>query len=157
MISKQNIGKFSVVVFLTLLIWVWADLAQDEELSIEVTLTADNEASPNWWMAFRQPSGALSQTLHLDELLLKGPVSTVQRLEGQHFLDMGLTVSPARFGVPGPQSFSLLPFFREQDSIRRQGVTVESCTPATIEIEVKEMEWVENLPVKCFDGVGESD
>lgn len=156
MISKQNIGKFFMVVFLTLLIWVWADLSQDEELSVEVTLTADNEASPAWWMAFRQqPNGPFSQSIHLEELVLKGPVATIQRLEGERFLAVsGLTVSSARFGAPGAQTFSLLPFLREQDSIHRQGVTVESCTPATIEVEVKEMERVENLPVYCFDGSG---
>ena len=155
MISKQNIGKFFMVVFLTLLIWVWADLSQDAELSVEVTLTADNEASPTWWMAFRQQSGALSQSIHLEELVLKGPAATIQRLDNERSLTaLGLTVSSARFGASGTQTFSLLPFLRDQDSIRRQGVTVESCTPATIEVEVKEMELVENLPVYCFDGEG---
>lgn len=155
MISKQNMGKFCVVVFLTLLIWIWADLAQDEELPIELTLTVDNDANPNWWMAFSQPSsGALSQSIHLEELVLKGPVATIQRLGNQRPLDFGLTVAPARFGTPGSQTFPLLPYLREQDSISRQGVTVESCSPATIDVEVREMVLEENLPVFCFDGAG---
>ena len=32
--TKFNWGKLIIVVFLTLLIWIWADLALDEELPI---------------------------------------------------------------------------------------------------------------------------
>ncbi len=151
-ISKQTIGKFSIVVFLTLLIWVWADLSQDESLTLtEVPIRINNDASRSWWMAFRNPpDGAPSQDFYLKELVVKGPAGTIQKLKQESSLNLNLLISPDGSGGAGRHPFNILSFLRDNDNIRSQGVTVESCEPQRIDVEVVSMVSA-TIPVRCYD------
>ncbi|UCC23471.1 MAG: hypothetical protein JSW23_05305, partial [Planctomycetota bacterium] len=54
-IRKINSGKILVVVFITVLIWVWADLALDEELPDKpAVIVIDESATPKLWVSFNQ-------------------------------------------------------------------------------------------------------
>jgi hypothetical protein len=54
MVKNPKLGKISIVVFLTVLIWVWSDLAQDEPMSLSnyVTITVARPSDPTLWVSF---------------------------------------------------------------------------------------------------------
>ena len=53
MIKKLKPGKISIVVFLTALIWVWADLAQDDRLTLsDVRIEVAKSTDPSLWVNF---------------------------------------------------------------------------------------------------------
>ena len=56
---KINLGKVLAVALITVLIWVWADLALDEELPDKpAVIVVDESATPKLWVSFNQDSSA---------------------------------------------------------------------------------------------------
>ena len=54
---RLKYGKIAIVVFLTLLIWVWADLALDETPPDRVAvIEVDDSSSESLWVSFRRKS-----------------------------------------------------------------------------------------------------
>ena len=73
MVRKINYGKIAVVVFLTVLIWVWADLALDEEHTIpSVTISVAKSTDPSLWVSFNE-----EPAVSVDNVVLKGPASRI--------------------------------------------------------------------------------
>ena len=76
---KIKIGKLITVVFLTVLIWIWADLALVEEFSLsKIPIAIGKSTDPALWMNFVNPDGSLSSSLLVDAV---GPEGT--HLQGQ--------------------------------------------------------------------------
>jgi hypothetical protein len=51
--KKIKFGKIAIVVFLTVLIWVWADLARDEQLPLpDVVVEVAKSSNPELWVSF---------------------------------------------------------------------------------------------------------
>ena len=72
MLKKIKIRKVAVVVFLTLLIWVWADLALDTEKPFyNATISISRIANPNLWISFKERSFDRFINLHWTILLLQ--------------------------------------------------------------------------------------
>ena len=69
--------KIAVVVFLTALIWVWADLALDTEHPIPRTTIKMGRSRPNLWISFGGESA-----IDINNVILKGPVSKVNDAKG---------------------------------------------------------------------------
>ena len=87
--KKIKFGKISIVVFLTALIWVWADLAQDEPLNLpDVVVEVAKSSNPALWVSFvaEREEPALRTSVTLESVVLKGParkVAAVKRLREQ--------------------------------------------------------------------------
>ena len=83
MAKKPKLGKISIVVFLTVLIWVWADLAQDEPMSLSsyVTIAVARPSDPTVWVSFEGPESVLLPSVTIDAIDLKGPASRVTEVE----------------------------------------------------------------------------
>src|SRR4030042_1057708 len=84
MAKKIKFGKISVTVFLTALIWVWADLAQDAPLELAgvVKLTVSNPSDPNLWIALEESEGrTLRQSLTFKSVTLKGAAWGIDDVE----------------------------------------------------------------------------
>ena len=63
MAKKINYGKVLVVASITVLIWVWADLALDEKLSVSnVNITIAKSSNPNFWVSFGNESSVSINT-----------------------------------------------------------------------------------------------
>jgi len=99
MSKKIKFSKISIVVFLTALIWVWADLAQDERLELTnvVTVTVARPDDPNLWVSIQEhrddSSVSLRSSLLVDTVVLKGPasrVADVERMKNKGTLDLDL-------------------------------------------------------------------
>ena len=73
-LKKTKYRKIAVVIFLTLLIWVWADLATDETLSVTNTpIRIPKVGDPRIWISFDKES-----TVYIDNFTLKGPASKIR-------------------------------------------------------------------------------
>jgi hypothetical protein len=151
MVKKVNYGKILVVVFITVLIWVWADLALDEVFSVSnVNITAKS-TNPGLWVSFGDKSSAF-----IDKMVLKGPASKIADVKRklkdgslvlEFFLDPGQTETIAS---PGEYTLPLLTFLRQSDQIKRLGLTVESCEPQTLSVKVVGLV-KKPLTIRCVD------
>jgi len=151
MVKKVNYGKILVVVFITVLIWVWADLALDEVFSVSnVNITAKS-TNPGLWVSFGDKASAF-----IDKMVLKGPASRITDVKRklkdgslvlEFFLDPGQTETIAS---PGEYTLPLLTFLRQSDQIKRLGLTVESCEPQTLSVKVVGLV-KKPLTIRCVD------
>ena len=161
--AKQNrrLGKISLTIILTILIWVWADLSQDEERSLTnlVALDLARPGDETLWVSFVGTDGTLNSTAILDNVTLKGPASQIaeiDRTRKKGLLNLNLVVIPEDEGlteVGDAFSFNVLEFLRDSTEIRDLGLTVESCEPAIVTVHVRRL--VEKtVPVQCVDEDG---
>jgi hypothetical protein len=147
MAKKLKFGKISIVVFLTALIWVWADLAQDERLNLtDVVVEVAKSSNPALWVCFvaEQENPDLQTSVTLDSVVLKGPasrVAEVRRLRNKGTLDMSLYLVPEREGMTKTdvRTLDVLDFLKRSDEIRQLGLTVENCEPKKLTLRVQEL------------------
>jgi len=151
MLKNTNYGKILVVAFITILIWVWADLAQDEELSISnTTISIAKSANPDLWVSFNNESATA-----IDKIVLKGPASRIADIK-RKLNDGSLTIEffldPEQLTtITGPQYLlNLLEFLRRGDQIRQLGLTVKSCEPGVLNVQVAKLV-KKLLNVMCVD------
>ncbi len=145
--EKVKFGKISIVVFLTALIWVWADLAQDEMLPLsDVVVEIAKSSNPALWVCFVGPQNepALQTSVTLDSVVLKGPASRVQevkRLKNRGALDLNLFLTPEQEGITkaDTRTLDVLDFLKHSDELRRLGLTVEDCEPKELTLRVQEL------------------
>jgi hypothetical protein len=151
MVKKVNYGKILVVVFITVLIWVWADLALDEVFSVSSVNITAKSTNPGLWVSFGDKSSAF-----IDKMVLKGPASRMADVKRklkdgslvlEFFLDPGQTETIAS---PGEYTLPLLAFLRQSDQIKRLGLTVESCEPQTLSVKVVGLV-KKPLTIRCVD------
>lgn len=152
MVKKVKYGKITIVIFLTVLIWVWADLALDETLPDKPAVVVVYEsANPKLWVSFDQASSADIR------ITLSGPhpaISEERRKsrEGKK-LEIDFDAAQEKMDVPGDYSLRLLPFLQKDKKLRRLGLKVKSCDPEVLDVQVVELV-NKPLTVKCFDENG---
>ncbi len=149
--AKIRYGKILAVVILTVLIWVWADLAKTEEFSLSgAVITVAKSANPDLWVSFNdEPS------VSIDSIVFKGPASKVDaatRQKNDGSLNLEFFLDPAQEGIntPGIHTLTLLSFFQKDPEIKKLGLKVDSCVPETIDVQVIRLD-KKKLTVKCFD------
>jgi hypothetical protein len=156
MAKKIKFGKISIVVFLTALIWVWADLAQDERLELSgVVIEVARSSDPALWVSFvvdgAKPN--LQTSITLDTVVLKGPASRVAEVsrrknKGALNLDLFLAPEQEKSTQEGDSTRDVLELLKASDEIGKLGLTVESCEPRTLTIRVRKLVKA-NVPVEC--------
>lgn len=151
MIEKIKYKKIAVVIFLTLLIWVWADLALDERLTISNTrINIAKSVNPRIWVSFDS-----EQFVMVDEFVLKGPASKINyarraKSDGTLNFDFTFDADQANMIDSGIHRQNTLDFLRESYQVKRLGLMVESCDPAIITVNVVELV-PKSLTVQCID------
>jgi hypothetical protein len=155
MVRKINYGKILLVVFLTILIWVWADLALDEGLPVSgATISIAKSTNPNLWVSFNDDASFVS----IANIVLKGPASRIGNArrklnDGSLVIEFFLDVEREGLAEAGQHSLDMLSFLKKSDQIKELGLTVESCEPDKLSVDVVKL--VEKrLTVKCFDEDG---
>jgi hypothetical protein len=153
MIGKIKYGKIAIVIFLTILIWVWADLALDEEFTAPKA-TINVAFSPNLWVSFDNKPLA-----SIENIVLKGPASKiaeVRRKLNDGSLALDFFLDPVREGMTttGSHELRILDFIKGSEKIKELGgLTVEDCEPEKIDVNVVEL--VEkSLDIECFNESG---
>ena len=154
MVRKINYGKILLVIFLTVLIWVWADLALDDELPVSgATISIAKSTNPNLWVSFNDES-----FVSIDNIVLKGPASRIGNArrklnDGSLVIEFFLDAEQEGLTDPGKHPLDVLAFLKKSRQIKELGLTVESCEPDKLSVNVVKL--VEKkLTVKCFDEDG---
>lgn len=154
MVKKVNYGKILVVIFITVLIWVWADLALDEKLSVSnVNINVAKSTNPKYWVSFGNESSASAS---INKMVLKGPASKVTDVrrklnDGSLVLEFFLNPEQTEsISSPGEHTLDTLTFIRQSDQIKKLGLTVESCEPQALSVKVVELD-KKSLTIKCID------
>ena len=149
MIRKPKYGKITVVVFITILIWVWADLALDEELPVSNAVVSVVKSNPKLWVSIDNTS-----SFAVEQVVLKGPLRKIaeisKKLEEQESLKFDFDAAEEKMSEPGSYSMPLLPFLKKDKEIKRLGLKVESCKPEMVSVEVVGLV-NRRLDVKCVD------
>ena len=152
MLNKIKYSKITIVIFLTVLIWVWADLALDETLPVPGATIIIAESSDDLWLSF----GGKAST-SLDNIVLKGPASKIADLkrelnEGSLKLKFNLWQG---ITTAGPYTLNVLDFIKKSEEMRDlSGITAESCEPNTLTVDVVKL--VERpLTVQCINESGD--
>lgn len=148
-----NAKTIILVVFITVLIWVWADLAQDEKLAdVSATVYVDETANPNYWVTLE---GELSLPI---KITLVGPASKIAEIERKlrakdpakkFSFDFEFNVETE--GIAEPDVYrrrELLAFLKKDKDIRKLGLNIESVTPEQITVEVKKL-IKQRLTIEC--------
>jgi hypothetical protein len=152
MIKKIKYGKILVIVLLTVLIWVWTDLALDEGFTVSgVEISIAKSTNPASLVSF---GDELSATI--EKMVLRGPASKIADVkrklnDGSLVLEFFWDPSqePTITG-PGENILNVLAFLKQSDQIRQLGLTVESCEPETLTVTVVRLA-KKPLAVKCVD------
>ena len=152
--ARIKYSKVAVVVFLTVLIWVWADMAKTEDITIpNAVIKVAKSTSEDLWVSFDdQPS------VRITKIVLRGATTIIDELQrelttGRNKLQFELDVAQEQVDAPGNNSLLLLPFLRKQRVIRDRGLKVESCQPKMLSVKVVKLR-KESLEVRCFDENG---
>jgi len=151
MLKKIKYGKILTVVFITVLIWVWADMVKTETHPVSgAAISAAESVSPNLWVTFADES-----SVSIDKMVLKGPTSKIDEIkrklrEGRPVLKFFLDPEQTAMTEPGEYTLDVLDFLKKNDRIKRLGLTVESCQPQTIPVSIS-MLVRKSLRVRCVD------
>ena len=153
MAKKIKYSKVMIVIFITVLIWVWADLALDEMLPDKSAVVVVDESGPRQlWISFDQsPSADIKITL-------SGPHTAVTTLDmelrkGLKPLEFVFNAVQEQMDRPGVHTLKLLEFLRKDRELRRRGLMVQSCDPNELSVNVVELA-KRSLTVECFDVSG---
>ena len=145
MAKKINYGKILVVAFLTVLVWVWADRAKTETLSVpSVNISIAKSANPNLWASFDEGQSSLEgPTSRIDE---------VKRKLNNGSLVLEFFLDPQAEGMTAAQQYTVtvVDFLKKSDLIKELGLTVESCQQEILTVKVVEL-LEKSLEVKCVD------
>ena len=148
---KKKIGKIAVVVFITLLIWVWADRALDEQFVVPGGAAVTVARSDPALRVMLNDEASVS----IGSFVLKGPVSKITEVrrglsDGSLVMEFFLEPTAAGMTTPGEYTLDVLSFLKHHDRIRQFGVTVESCEPRGVTVRVVEL-FKKQVAVGCID------
>ncbi|MGA2915369.1 MAG: hypothetical protein ABSE89_05025 [Sedimentisphaerales bacterium] len=149
-----KIKKAVLVIFITCLIWVWADLSLDKDLPDQTITIAASKANPRLWVTIE---GKPEIQVKAD---LKGPARKIGELAGKinagkEKLDVVFDAEKENMGAEGEYSLpDVQKFLAESDRIREYGLSVQAARPDKLQkirvVELKE----KTLPIKCIDETG---
>lgn len=150
--KKIKYGKILVVLFITALIWVRTDLALDEELSVSnATISIAQSFGSNIWTSFDG-----EETVGIENIVLKGSASKIaetRRQIGAGSLKLDFILDPQKYIEANLHPIQLLDVLRKNTQIKKLGLSIESCSPQTITLNVIRLA-EKSLNVKCFDEKG---
>jgi hypothetical protein len=151
MARTVNLGKIVVTMFLTALIWVWADLALDEEYALtNAKISITKSVSPGLWVSFDGQT-----TVGLKKLVLKGSKRRMAEArrrinEGSFVAEFFLDPEHEQMTKAGSYPLDPVSFLKGADKISQLGLTVASCDPNIVSVSVVELA-KKQLTVKCID------
>ncbi len=145
---KPKYGKVVIVVFITILIWVWADLALDEKWPVPNATISIVKSNLKLWVSFDD-----APSVTIEEMVLKGPlrkIADVRKKLEEGGLEINFDAAKEKMNEPGAYPLPLLPFLQKDNEIKRLGLKVESCKPETLSVKVVGLV-SRRLDVKCVD------
>ncbi len=145
MLRKIKYSKVAVVVFLTALIWIWADLALDKTYPVtSLTLGVAKSTDPKFWVVFCEPNAPVDNyksSATIEQIVLRGPQSKIgevsRKIEDNLLsFEFFLNIVEEKMDKPGDHSLPLLQFLQKDKTIKSLGLVVESCKPEDLSVKV---------------------
>lgn len=157
---KIKLSKIAIVMFLTVLIWVYADLAVDDMLPVtNIPVSIARSGNPELWVTFRDKDGPPLSTRTIDKIVLKGPSSRIAEMRRElnnNLFNLAFSLNPEAQNMISPGSYTLnvLDFVRKSEQMKTLGgLTVESCEPNTLTVDVVKL-IKRDLEIRSFDENG---
>jgi hypothetical protein len=157
MMERFKIKKILAVLFLTVLIWVWSDLALDkQDYLTQIPVEMGDSSDPSLLVSFVTEGGVLTDRIIVNTINLKGPggrISDIKKLERTNSLDLNLVLTPDTQGLTKPMENAAWPlesFIKQSPEITNRGLSVEDCTPETASIRVIKLAQ-RAITVRCVD------
>jgi hypothetical protein len=145
-----KIKKIVLVVFITCLIWVWADLSLDDTLENQTVTIVTSKANPKLWVTIE---GKPEIQIKAD---ISGPVGKIGELSqkiqaGKEKLEVTFDAEKENMAAAGDYTIQdVRRFLAESRKIRQYGLGVKTSVPDTLKIKVVELK-EKTLPIKCVD------
>ncbi len=149
--QRFKISKVIVTVVLTLLIWVWADLALDEEFTISnARIVLAKSINPSLWVTFDGRPG-----VSLEKVVFKGSARKVsdarqQINQGRFVPEFYFDPEHERMAAPGEHLLNVVTFLNGTDKTQPLGLTVVAADPNRLTVRIVELQ-KKQLAVKCYD------
>lgn len=156
--SKIKVSKIGGVIFLSVLIWVWSDLALEGELPLKSRpLRLEASDDPSLAMAFETEAGDHDFIAVINQVTLKGPGAVIQEVDRMPREKLEFVITPEMLGVdqPGIYTPPLLDLLRRAITRDKHlaGLTVQSCEPDSVSVRVVRLTRMV-IPVQCVDVQG---
>jgi hypothetical protein len=138
-------------VIFTTLIWVFADLALDEELTISnLKLSVAKSVNPTLWVTFSGQS-----SVPLEKVVLKGSARKIAEARqsinaGRFIREFYFDPEHEKMASPGDHLLNVAEFLKGTDSIRQLGLTITSADPNTLTVSIVELQ-KKQVVVRCLD------
>jgi len=146
-----KLKKAILVIFITCLIWVWADLSLDKDLADQTVTIAVSKANPRLWVTIE---GKPDIQIKAD---FRGPARKTGELiskmnAGREKLDIVFDAEKQNMAAEGEYSLpDVRRFLAESEKIREYGLAVKAARPDKLQkikvVALKE----KTLPIKCVD------
>ena len=147
---KLKPGKIFIVIFLTVIIWVWADLRITEQYTIpNLTVSVAKSVNPNLAVSF----GSDESDFSISQTIITGPAAKLAKLrrsieEGE--FQLNLPFDPEQYQMTESGRLDVLDFLRKNDSIKQYGLTIKSCKPEAVQVNLTPLV-KKSLTVVCVD------
>ncbi|NLH15027.1 MAG: hypothetical protein GX455_00465 [Phycisphaerae bacterium] len=153
----DRIKKYAAVIFLTILIWTYAYLAQEEKISRMATLAVGGGVRSDLQVIFDRPT-----PIPLN-LTLQGPASKVAVLkrrllaadtdQDKERLDFLYDPETQNQSLPGTYTLTIIDLLQADEKLRDMGLRVIDCDVKTVKVTVDQL--VEKrLTIQCVDPSG---
>ena len=146
-----KVKKAILVIFITCLIWVWADLSLDKDLADQTVTVTVSKANPRLWVTvegkpeiqikadFRGPAGKIGELISKMEA-------------GKEKLEVAFDAEKQNMAAEGEYTLpDVRRFLAESEKIHDYGLAVKAARPDKLQkikvVELKE----KTLPIKCID------
>ncbi|MFA6425487.1 MAG: hypothetical protein WCW64_04800 [Phycisphaerae bacterium] len=142
--------KAVLVVFITCLIWVWADLSLDDVLENQTVTIVASKKDSSLWVTIDGKSEVQVRAN------ISGPVGKIREIaqkidSGKEKLEVAFDAEEQNMVVAGDYKLQdVRKFLAESNKIRDYGLGVKFVRPDTLNIKVVEMK-ERTLPIKCVD------
>jgi hypothetical protein len=153
--KKINFGKILAIVFLTVLIWIWADLMLDDTFNIPSTLSVSKSIDPSLWVSLSENE---KQNITIEQITLKASASNLGKIKqkinnGSINLNKFFFDPSQQDAVTGSFDLDLKDYLQKTSEIKQLGLTIESCKPQTIRVNIVKL--VEkHVKIDCIDEYG---
>ncbi len=150
--KKINYSKLAIVIFLTVLIWFWADRSLEEEYSIQTATIGIGRTRPELWVSF--PNSA---AIDINEIRLSGPSSMMNEFKTTINNDpekLKFILYPEQFNIEKAGDYPIdVRDIIESSWIKKTGLLVKECDP--FQIQVSAVDLVKrDVEVQCYDKNG---
>ncbi len=151
--TLRQINKILLVIFITFLIWVWADLALEEKVEgIPATIEVKEMPSQDIWVTID------SKTRFEIRLTVTGPHARIVELQrslkpGGEPLVFAYDARQLGLTQPGKHTTDLISFVQGRPELKGHGLTVTAVDPPIADVSILTLE-PKSLRIKLIDTDG---